>query len=131
MVVKRVTITILNIVFPPLAVFLLCGFGRDLLINSILFLLAVIPAHIHGFYISFVYFSRKRKVRKGVYPGPPRALIYSEKVQNGGATKREVWKQKHKQDMKQSGVSLKDRLFHRGSSRKDSVGRGSYFSRNG
>lgn len=87
---KRIVITILNILFPPLAVALLCGFGFDLLVNCLLFLLAVIPSHVHGFYISFTYFNRKRKVRKGKYPGEPHGFIHSRKVNNGGASKEEV-----------------------------------------
>lgn len=55
-----------------------------------LFLLAIIPSHVHGFYISWTYFGRKRKVRKGQYPGPWRSFIYSEKVQYGGASRSEV-----------------------------------------
>jgi uncharacterized membrane protein YqaE (UPF0057 family) len=75
---------------PPLAVLLLAGPQTDLLINCLLFLCAVIPAHIHGFYIAGVYFSRKRKVRKGRYPGGRKPLIYSDRILNGGASNREV-----------------------------------------
>src|SRR6266498_2586947 len=75
---------------PPLAVLLITGPESDTLINSILFILGVIPSHIHGFYISLTYFNRKRKVRKGRYPGDWKAFIYSTKVQNGGASDREV-----------------------------------------
>jgi uncharacterized membrane protein YqaE (UPF0057 family) len=90
MVLKRGTITVINIFFPPLGVALLCGLDYDLFINSMLFLCAIIPGHIHAFYISFTYFSRKRKVRKGKYPGDRRPMIYCERVQNGGASRREV-----------------------------------------
>ena len=34
--------------------------------------------------------NRKRKVKNGRWPGPPRSFIYSEKVNNGGASNREV-----------------------------------------
>lgn len=71
---------------PPIAVMLLAGPETDMIINCLLFLCAVIPAHIHGFYISIVYFSRKRKVRKGIYPGGHRPFIYSKRVLNGGAS---------------------------------------------
>lgn len=82
---KRVVITCLNIVFPPLAVAMLTGAtSPDTLINCVLFLLAIIPSHIHGFYISLTYFNRKRKVRRGKWPGRDRAGIYSDKVQTGG-----------------------------------------------
>ena len=95
---KRLVLSILNILFPPLAVLLLCGLNEDVLFSCLLFLLGVIPAHIHSFYISFTYFSRKRKVRKGVYPGQPRPLIWSEKVNNGGASNQEV-ERLRRQDM--------------------------------
>ncbi|KAK7530262.1 uncharacterized protein J3D65DRAFT_534964, partial [Phyllosticta citribraziliensis] len=58
----RLTITLINILFPPLAVILLTGFGMDTLINCLLFLAAVLPSHIHGFYISCTYFARRRRV---------------------------------------------------------------------
>jgi uncharacterized membrane protein YqaE (UPF0057 family) len=90
MVVKRLTITLVNILFPPLAVLLLCGPETDLLINCLLFLAAILPSHIHAFYVSCTYFNRKRKVRKQVYPGDWRRGIYSEKVQNGGASNKEI-----------------------------------------
>jgi uncharacterized membrane protein YqaE (UPF0057 family) len=90
MVLKRFAITFINILFPPLAILLICGPETDLIINSLLFLAAVIPSHIHAFYISCTYFNRKRKVRNGVYPGKWRRGIYSERVQNGGASSREI-----------------------------------------
>jgi len=94
MVLKRLTVTAINILFPPLAVYLMCGPGHDLFINSMLFLLAIIPSHVHCFYLSWTYFNRKRKARKGVYPGGPRPMIYSNKVQNGGASRREIRRMK-------------------------------------
>jgi uncharacterized membrane protein YqaE (UPF0057 family) len=90
MVLKRLTITLINILFPPLAVILLCGPETDFIINCLLFLAAVIPSHLHAFYISWTYFNRKRKVRKGVYPGKWRWGIYSAKVQKGGASNTEI-----------------------------------------
>jgi uncharacterized membrane protein YqaE (UPF0057 family) len=100
MVVKKLTLGFVNMLFPPLAVYMLCGVGQDLLINSMLFLLAVIPSHFHGFYISWTYFSRKKKVAKGRYPGDRKAIIYSEKVQNGGASSSEI-KTLHRQKSKE------------------------------
>lgn len=41
---------------------MLCGPNWDFILNCLLFLLAIIPAHIHGFYISCVYFHRRHKV---------------------------------------------------------------------
>jgi len=85
--VKRITILVFNLVFPPLAVGTLTGFtSRETLLNSLLFLLAVLPSHVHGLYISTVYFTRKRRVRKGKWPGHPGLPgIWSEKVLTGGA----------------------------------------------
>jgi len=97
---KRVIIALLNIFFPPLAVALLCGPNEDLIFNCLLFLLAVIPSHIHGFYISLTYFNRKRKVRRGVYPGKPRSGIWSEKVNTGGVGRREVERLKYDKEEK-------------------------------
>jgi uncharacterized membrane protein YqaE (UPF0057 family) len=99
-VVKRLAITIVNIFFPPLAVYLLCGLGEDFLLNCLLFLLAVLPSHIHAFYISFIYFHRKRKIRKGVYPGEHPRGIYSERVQYGGANKSEIKKLRREEEMR-------------------------------
>lgn len=84
---KRLVISFCNIFFPPLAVALLTGWtSHETFLNSMLFLLAVIPSHVHGFYISIVYFTRKRRVRQGKWPGKPhKAGIRSEKVLTGGA----------------------------------------------
>ncbi|KAJ9605668.1 hypothetical protein H2200_009517 [Cladophialophora chaetospira] len=87
---KRSIITVLNILFPPLAVMMLTGPNEDFIFNCVMFLLAVIPSHVHGFYISLTYFNRKRKVRKGVYPGKPKHLIWSDRVNNGGASRRDI-----------------------------------------
>ncbi|RMZ78298.1 hypothetical protein DV737_g3946, partial [Chaetothyriales sp. CBS 132003] len=87
---KRLVICFCNILCPPVAVILLTGPNGDFVLNCCLFILAVFPSHIHGFYISCTYFYRKRKVRKGIYPGKPKTLIYSDKVNNGGASRREM-----------------------------------------
>jgi uncharacterized membrane protein YqaE (UPF0057 family) len=50
----RILLMIVNIFFPPLAVMMMTGLGADTLLNSLLFLCAVIPSHVHGFYIRFV-----------------------------------------------------------------------------
>lgn len=88
--IYRIFLTCLNVFFPPAAVMMLCGFDMDLLLNCVFFLLAVIPSHIHGFYISCTYFHRRHKVKKGRYPGGPKSLIYSPNVINGGATSEEA-----------------------------------------
>ena len=87
---KRLIICMFNIIFPPFAVMLLTGLNQDVIFNCLLFLLAVIPSHVHGFYISLTYFNRKRKVRRGIYPGKPAQMIYSDYVNHGGASRREV-----------------------------------------
>lgn len=58
----RILLMLVNIFFPPLAVMMLTGLGADTALNCLLFLLAVIPSHVHGFYISWIYFWRRRKV---------------------------------------------------------------------
>lgn len=50
----RILLMLVNIFFPPLAVMMLTGLGADTALNCLLFLLAVIPSHVHGFYIRFV-----------------------------------------------------------------------------
>jgi uncharacterized membrane protein YqaE (UPF0057 family) len=87
---KRLVITLCNIIFPPVAVMLITGTNEDFIFNCVMFILAIIPSHVHGFYISMTYFNRKRKVRKGVYPGKPKHLIWSDRVNNGGASKGEM-----------------------------------------
>ncbi|KAL9094787.1 MAG: hypothetical protein Q9165_003058 [Trypethelium subeluteriae] len=86
----RICLTIINIFFPPLTVLILTGAGTDTLLNCIFFLLAVIPSHIHGFYLSCTYFHRRKKVRQGRWPGGPKYLIASPIVLNGGATDAEA-----------------------------------------
>lgn len=58
----RILIMTVNIFFPPLAVAMLTGMGMDKALNCLFFLLAVIPSHVHGFYVSWVYFARRRRV---------------------------------------------------------------------
>ena len=87
---SRIFIFILNILLPPLAVLLVTGPGMDFMLNCVFFLLAIIPSHIHGMYVTWTYFSRKRKVANGRLPGKRRGGIYSDKVQNGGASKAKL-----------------------------------------
>lgn len=80
---------------PPLSVMLVAGVGMDALVNTLWFLCGVIPGHIHGFYVTWTYFSRKKKVRKGRYPGGPKPFIYSRRVINGDASDervRQLWR---------------------------------------
>jgi len=69
---------------------MLTGLGHDTMVNSLLFLACVIPSHIHGFYISCTYFHRRRKARKGLYPGGDAGMIASKNVLNGGLSSAEV-----------------------------------------
>lgn len=66
----------------------------DALVNTLWFLCGVIPGHMHGFYVTWTYFSRKKKVRNGRYPGGPKPFIYSRRVVNGDASDervRQLW----------------------------------------
>lgn len=89
-----VRLDILIVPGPPLSVMIVAGPGMDCIINTFFFIAGVIPGHIHGFYITCTYFNRKRKVRKGRYPGGRKAGIWSQQVWNGGASNRyvrELW----------------------------------------
>lgn len=80
--------------YRPLSVMLVAGVGMDALVNTLWFLCGVIPGHFHGFYVTWTYFSRKKKVRKGRYPGGPKPFIYSKRVINGDASDervRQLW----------------------------------------
>lgn len=80
---------------PPLSVMLVAGVGMDALVNTLWFLCGVIPGHVHGFYVTWTYFSRKKKVRRGRYPGGPKPFIYSRRVINGDASDervRQLWR---------------------------------------
>ncbi|KAF7869724.1 hypothetical protein EAF04_004508 [Stromatinia cepivora] len=90
MIRERLLLFLINIFCPPVTVMAVAGIGADCLLNTILFILGVIPGHIHGFYITCTYFSRRKKVRKGRYPGGPKMGIYSERVWYGGASARRV-----------------------------------------
>jgi uncharacterized membrane protein YqaE (UPF0057 family) len=103
----------MNILFPPLAVFMLTGLNEDVIFNCVLFLLAVIPSHIHGFYISLTYFQRKRKVRKGVYPGKPHRMIWSQKVNNGGASRSEMQEMLEEKEGRALSQRISRRLTNR------------------
>lgn len=88
-------LTITHPTVPPLSVMLVAGVGMDALVNTLWFLCGVIPGHVHGFYVTWTYFSRKKKVRKGRYPGGPKPFIYSRRVVNGDASDervRQLWR---------------------------------------
>lgn len=62
----------------------------DCHINTLFFIAGAIPGHIHGFYVTCTYFSRKRKVRKGRYPGRRKSGIWSKVVWHGGFSDERV-----------------------------------------
>jgi hypothetical protein len=69
---------------------MLTGLGHDTVLNSILFIAGVLPSHVHGFYITCTYFHRRKRARKGLYPGGRRAMIYSKDTLNGGLSSAET-----------------------------------------
>jgi hypothetical protein len=71
---------------------MLTGLGHDTLVNSILFIAGVFPSHLHCWYLSCTYFHRRRKARKGKYPGGEKAMIASKSVLNGGLSSAECEK---------------------------------------
>jgi hypothetical protein len=81
----------------------------DCIINILLFIAGVLPGHLHGFYITCTYFHRKRKVRKGKYPGGRKAFIYSEKVWNGGASNAHVRELYEAQERREAEELLRTR----------------------
>lgn len=108
---------------------LVAGVGMDALINTMWLLCGVIPGHIHGFYVTWTYFHRKRKVRKGKYPGGPKSFIYSRRVINGDASDervRQLWEAEQR--------AKDEKLMRRGSSWRNTIssnGGGSRTSRSG
>ncbi|APA13002.1 hypothetical protein SS1G_08498 [Sclerotinia sclerotiorum 1980 UF-70] len=102
------------------------GIGADCLLNTILFMLGVIPGHIHGFYITCTYFSRRKKVRKGQYPGGPKMGIYSERVWYGGASAKrvdELWEKREDERLEKSDRDEEKRTGRRKAGDRRGVGR--------
>jgi Proteolipid membrane potential modulator len=102
----------------------------DCILNTILFIAGVIPGHIHGFYITCTYFRRKRKVRKGRYPGGRKAGIFSDKVWNGGASNEEV-RDLLVQQQRREQEEEEARMLKRGSKRSSGLGLGRMTSTRG
>lgn len=103
---------------------LVAGPGPDCLINTLLFIAGVLPGHIHGFYITCTYFHRKRKVRKGRYPGGRKRGIYSQTVWNGGASNarvRELWEKKREDERQEERRECNRRTKSWGGSVESSV----------
>lgn len=99
---------------------LVAGVGMDALVNTLWFLCGVIPGHVHGFYVTWTYFSRKKKVRKGRYPGGPKPFIYSRRVINGDASDervRQLWRAEQQQRASSRGDGDDDALRKRASRR--------------
>jgi hypothetical protein len=91
---------------------ILAGPSTDCLINTLLFIAGVIPGHIHGFYISQTYYHRRRKVKKGRYPGGRKSFIYSDRIWNGGATNahvRELYLREREEERRKEELALEKR----------------------
>jgi uncharacterized membrane protein YqaE (UPF0057 family) len=69
---------------PPVGVYIVAGCGADLLINIALCFLGVLPAHVHAFYLEYVYYNRKEQASEGYYENRPAPGVYSSNVQTGG-----------------------------------------------
>lgn len=137
----RLSLMFLNVFFPPLSVLIMCGADMTFVVNVLLWLCAIIPSHVHGFYVSCVYFHRRRKVsrkrpsralprlqkqvRKGRYPGGSKALIYSDHVLNGGANQtlvdRLYWAEKGDARRRSSSRSRSRNTKHRVNSARSDV----------
>ncbi|USW53742.1 Putative proteolipid membrane potential modulator [Septoria linicola] len=88
----RIYVNILGIFLPPVAVYLLYGFGPDFLLNCALTIMGFIPGSIHQMCLDISYWNRRKKVRRGMYPGDRREWIFSKDAQNGGIGDEEVEK---------------------------------------
>jgi hypothetical protein len=95
---------------------MLTGLGHDTLVNSILFVAGVFPSHLHCWYLSCTYFHRRRKARKGKYPGGQRALIASKSVLNGGLSSAEC----ERRWWAENGGKVEKGRISRRSSKRDS-----------
>lgn len=99
---------------------LVAGVGMDALVNTLWFLCGVIPGHVHGFYVTWTYFSRKKKVRRGRYPGGPKPFIYSRRVINGDASDervRQLWRAEQRASRGEDDDALRKRASRRASRR--------------
>jgi len=101
---------------------LVAGPGMDCILNAIFFIAGVIPGHIHGFYITCTYFHRKRKVKKGRYPGGRKTFIFSEQVWNGGASHqhvRELLDAQKNREQEEEDIRMMKRSSRMGNSREN------------
>ena len=115
---------------PPLAVCLITGPQTDTLVSCFLFLCGVIPSHIHGFYLSCTYFHRyddvplrstetvalntdprRKKARKGRYPGPPCTFIFDRRVWYGGLSSGEVERRRSALLEKKAGSDVRKKGY--------------------
>lgn len=105
---------------PPISVMLVAGTGMDAIINTLFFIAGVLPGHIHAFYVTCTYFHRKRKVRKGRYPGGRKAGIWSQQVWNGGASNahvRDLLKEEQEENRRREDEPMLKRSSKSGRSR--------------
>ncbi|EAA31761.2 hypothetical protein GE21DRAFT_7915 [Neurospora crassa] len=83
-VASAIFLVIVTIFCPPIGVFAIAGCGADLLINICLTLLGYIPGHVHAFYLEYVYYDRRERLRQGSIVTDRAPGVYSDNVQNGG-----------------------------------------------
>ncbi|KAK4213358.1 hypothetical protein QBC37DRAFT_286210 [Rhypophila decipiens] len=83
-IASTIFVILVTIIFPPLGVACIAGFGPDCLVNFVLYLFGGIPAYIHAAYIEYVYFSRRDRSRWGILEDNWMPGIFSERVQSGG-----------------------------------------------
>jgi hypothetical protein len=102
---------------------ILAGVGTDCLINTLFFIAGVIPGHIHGFYISQSFYHRRRRVRKGRYPGGRKTFIYSERIWNGGASKEHV-RELYLKEQEEKRIKEEEAMLKRSRSRMSRRGTG-------
>ncbi|GAB1314374.1 Plasma membrane proteolipid 3 [Madurella fahalii] len=82
--VAGILLALICLFFPPLAVGIMAGCGVDLLINLFLTIWLWFPGVLHAFYLLWVYYDRRERVKMGSRPIERAPFVYSEKVQNGG-----------------------------------------------
>ncbi|MCJ1329581.1 hypothetical protein MMC10_006261 [Thelotrema lepadinum] len=84
--ISGILLIIITVLFPPAGVACIAGCGADLLVNICLTILGYFPGHIHAFYLEYVYYDRRDKLRTGAVATKRAAGVYSENVQRGGTT---------------------------------------------
>ncbi|KAL2257415.1 hypothetical protein VTK26DRAFT_204 [Humicola hyalothermophila] len=82
--VSTLILAVLCFIFPPLGVGLMAGCGPDLLMSILLTFFLWLPAILHAFYLLYVYYDRREKVKSGVLLTERAPFVFSEKIQTGG-----------------------------------------------